>query len=142
MVENKTKPTGLMVADFLAAAEPAERRSDAQTLDASFQRVTGFKPQMWGPTIVGYGQYSYTYDSGHSGHSLAVGFSPRKTAFSVYIGAGDPSAADLLSRLGKHKIGKSCLYITRLSDIDLGVLEALIRLSLAQLSAQWKILPT
>ena len=142
MVENMKKPTGVMVADFLTAVEPDERRADSQALDALFQRVTGFKPQMWGPTIVGYGQYSYTYESGHSGHSLAVGFAPRKAAFSVYIGADDPSDVDLLARLGKYKIGKSCLYIKRLSDIDLGVLDAMIRLSLERLSAQWPVLPT
>ena len=78
MAENKTKPTEVPVDDFLAAVEPADRRSDALALDRLFRKATGFTPRLWGPTIVGYGRYAYTYESGHSGESLAAGFSPRK----------------------------------------------------------------
>jgi Domain of unknown function (DU1801) len=141
MAELKTKPTVISVVDFLAAADPA-KQADALVLDALFQRVTGFQPRMWGPTMVGYGRYAYTYDSGHSGESLASGFSPRKAEFSLYVGAGDAAAAPLLARLGKHKIGKGCLYVKRLSDIDTDVLAELISTGLARLQERCAVHPT
>lgn len=142
MAEAKTRPTEIRVADFLAAVEPADKRADALALDALFRQVTGFAPRMWGPTIIGYGSYAYTYASGHSGIAPAVGFSPRKVEHSLYLGAGDDGAAPLLARLGKHKIGKSCLYVKRLSDIDQTVLEQMIAQAVARLNDRWTVTPS
>lgn len=142
MAATKTKPTEIAVADFLAAVEPAEKRADALALDALFQRVTGYNPRMWGPTMVGYGSYAYTYDSGHSGLSMATGFSPRKAENSIYILPGHADFGLLLARLGKHRIGKSCLYVKKLGDIDTDVLEQLIVQGLDQLGKKWPVQST
>ena len=134
MSETKTKPTQVSVEDFLAAVEPASKRVDAPVLDALFRKVTGEPPRMWGPTIVGYGQYHYTYASGHEGDMCRVGFSPRKAKHSLYIsctcdGAEDPRFTALLGRVGKYARGNGgCLYVNKLADIDLGVLEEMIAL--------------
>lgn len=142
MPENKTRPTDVDVAAFLEAVEPAVRRADAIVLDALFRRITGWEPRLWGPSMVGYGSYAYTYATGHSGVSLATGFSPRKAAQSIYIMPGYQDHLALLDRLGKHKIGKSCLYVTRLDDVDLAVLEEIIRAGLADLARLWPVDPT
>ena len=142
MAANKTQATEASVEEFLSAVEPARKADEARALDALFRRVTGFQPRMWGPTIVGYGRYHYTYASGREGDFLATGFSPRKAAHSIYIMPGYADFGDLLSRLGKHKIGKSCLYVTRLSNIDLDVLEELIRAGLDDLATRWDVHPT
>ena len=142
MAEAKTRPTQADVDGFLNAVEPERRRTEALELDALFRRVTGWQPRMWGPSIVGYGRYDYTYDSGHSGASLATGFSPRKAAHSIYIMPGYADLGGMLARLGKHKIGKSCLYINKLADIDPGVLEEIIRFGLADLGRRWPVTPT
>jgi hypothetical protein len=97
---------------------------------------------MWGPTIIGYGQYHYTYGSGRAGEFLATGFSPRKANLSIYILPGYADFGAILSRLGKHTIGKSCLYVNKLADIDLDVLEELIRAGLDDLGTRWPVLPT
>jgi hypothetical protein len=141
MAENKTKATEVSVADFLAAVEPAEKRADAVTLDALFRRVTGFIPQMWGPSMIGYGRYDYVYASGHGGSSFATGFSPRKAELSIYILPGYAEFAPQLARLGKHRTGKSCLYVKRLSDIEMAVLEELIVAGLSDLAKRWTVLP-
>lgn len=140
MAETKTEPTDTSVAAFLAAADPGNR-ADALVLDALFRRITGFTPRMWGPTMVGYGRYDYVYASGHSGSSMATGFSPRKAEHSIYFLPGHADPGDMLARLGKHRIGKSCLYVKRLSDIDLDVLEELIVAGLADLGTQWAVYP-
>lgn len=142
MTENKTKPTDESVAGFLAAVEPERRRADAFALDALFRRVTGWRPRMWGPSMVGYGSYHYVYDSGREGDFLATGFSPRKASLVVYIMPGYADFSGILERLGKHKLGKSCLYINKLSDIDESVLEELIRAGLDDLGARWPVEPT
>jgi hypothetical protein len=142
MAETKTRPTDVNVADFLAAVEPADKRADALALDALFRKITGFTPRMWGPTMVGYGRYEYVYASGHGGTSMATGFSPRKAEHSIYILPGYLDMSDQLARLGKHKIGKACLYIKRLSDIHIDVLEAMIRAGLADLEKRWPVSPT
>lgn len=139
---NKTQPTAQPVADFIATVSHPTRRADAQVLDAMFQRVTGWHPQMWGPSIIGYGQYHYVYDSGHTGDSIATGFSPRKANIVLYIMPGYADFGDLLSRLGKHKRGKSCLYINKLADVDLRVVEELVRVGLEDLSRRWTVSPT
>lgn len=142
MPENKTQATDKSVEDFLASVEHPTRKADALVLDAMFQRVTGWKPKMWGPTIVGYGSYDYTYDSGHSGTSLATGFSPRKASQSIYVMPGYQDFSEVLDRLGKHKIGKACLYVNKLADIDMSVLEELVRAGLDHLGSRWEISPT
>ncbi len=131
MAEAKTKPTDENVAAYLAAKASAEQLADCQGIMAMCERVTGEQPVMWGPSIVGYGSYSYTYASGHSGKACLVGFAVRGRELVVYVIAESAAQADLLARLGKHKMGKSCLYIKRLADIDATVLEALIAGSVA-----------
>ena len=133
MAEIKTKPTQVSVEDFIAAVEPASKREDGAVLDALFRKVTGMAPEMWGPTIVGYGRYHYRYASGHEGDMCRAGFSPRKAKHSLYLMCGSPKEdaqfAPLLAKLGKHSRGKGCLYVNKLADIDLGVLEEMIALS-------------
>ncbi|HWM17583.1 MAG TPA: DUF1801 domain-containing protein [Microbacterium sp.] len=125
--ENKTSPTVVPVDEFIANVEHPVRRADAEVLDEMFRRVTGQEPVMWGATMVGYGRYHYEYDSGHRGDAFAAGFSPRKASLTLYGTTMQPEAPNLLERLGKHRLGKSCLYINKLSDVDLGVLEELMR---------------
>jgi len=141
MAEIKTKATSVQVSDFIAAVGHEGRRADAVVLDALFRKVTGFEPQMWGPSIIVYGRYDYTYASGHSGSMAATGFSPRKANMVVYILPGYLDLADRLARLGKHKIGKSCLYLGRLADVDLAVLEEIIRAGLDDLAKRYAIQP-
>ena len=124
--ENKTKPTRVPPRTFLKAVESERRREDGLALLAFFNRVTGLKPRMWGPSIIGYGRYYYKYDSGREGEFMLTGFSPRKTALTVYIMPGYRDMADKLARLGKHKLGKSCLYINKLDDVDMDVLEEIV----------------
>jgi hypothetical protein len=135
MAETKTKVTKISVSDFIAKLKNNTRREDAETLLRVFQKATGWKAQMWGPTIVGYGRYKYTYETGHTGEICVVGFSPRAANLVIYQHP-DPSGktAELLAKLGKHKGGlDSCLYINKLADIDLGVLEKLIQLGVSTL---------
>lgn len=127
MAETKTKPTPVNVADFIDAVENPVRRDDAKTVCAMLERITGEPPKMWGPSIIGFGSYHYKYDSGHEGDMCRLGFSPRKAELVLYILTGAPDEADKLARLGKHKTGKSCLYIKKLSDVDMAVLEELSR---------------
>lgn len=133
MSENKTKPTGASVTDFIASVEPAGRRDDAGVLLDLMARATGLEPEMWGPSIVGYGRCHYRYDSGREGDWILTGFSPRKAAMSVYIMPGFAPYADLLTRLGKHKTGVCCLYLGRLNKVDLGVLETIVADSVARM---------
>jgi hypothetical protein len=127
MAENKTQVTGASVDDFLAAVEHPVRRQDALRLRELMARVTGEEPEMWGPSIVGFGQYHYKYDSGREGDAAAVGFSPRKASLSLYGLNAAPEAAELLARLGKHKVGAGCVYVNKLADVDEDALAALIR---------------
>lgn len=142
MAQNKTRPTPEDVAAYLDAVEPEGRREDARTLDALFRRVTGWSPRMWGPSIIGYGSYHYIYDSGREGDFLATGFAPRKANLSIYIMPGYTDYSPILDRLGKHKTGKSCLYISRLSDVDLDVLAELIQAGLDDLGRTWPVRPS
>ncbi len=112
--------------DFVAAVEHPTRRADAEVLLGLMGRVTGCEPMMWGPTIIGFGRYRYRYESGREGEFLLTGFSPRKANLVVYVLPGYDDIADDLARLGKHRIGKSCLYINKLADIDLAVLEQIV----------------
>lgn len=142
MAENKTKVTQQSVADFIASVEHPTRAADAKVLDQMFRDVTGWQPQMWGPTIIGYGQYHYTYESGRSGDFLATGFSPRKSNLSLYIMPGYADFQPIMDRLGKHKLGKSCLYINKLADVDLDVVAEIIRAGLDDLGKRWPVTPT
>lgn len=114
--EPKTKPTDAPVEDFLAAVENPKRRADAQVVNALLSEVSGERPVMWGPSIVGYGSYR-----GPTGDWPIIGFSPRKAQLVLYV-LGFPGQDELLARLGKHKTGSACLYINRLDDVDMGVL--------------------
>src|SRR6185503_19300345 len=138
MAETKTKTTAGSVKDFVAKVKNETRRKDAETLLNAFEKATGWKAQKWGPTIVGYGRYKYTYDTGHTGEISVAGFSPRSANLVIYQ-CPDPSGktAELLAKLGKHKGGlKSCLYINNLEDVDLAVLEKLIKLGVATLKKE------
>ncbi|NNM78223.1 DUF1801 domain-containing protein [Sphingomonas sp. ID1715] len=129
MAENKTKPTSVSVADFVNGAEPPQRRAEAQQLIEMMERISGEPATMWGPSIIGFGRYAYTYESGHSGEAPRIAFSPRKSALTLYLGSEYPARDELLAKLGKHKKGKGCLYITKLADVDAAVLEEMIAAS-------------
>ena len=141
-------PADVVIAREFAANAPHETvaahacPADAMILDDMFQRVTGWKPRMWGPTIIGYGSYDYTYETGYSGTSLATGFSPRKANMVMYIMPGYLDMTTMLERVGKHKTGKSCLYLGRLSKVDLTVLRRLIRAGVDDLGKTWPVHPT
>lgn len=126
MPENKTRPTGASVRDFLGGVASDTRRRDAHALAAMMARVTGAEPQMWGPSIVGFGIQHYRYESGREGDMPRVGFSPRKASLVLYVLTGAASEAARLARLGKHTTGVSCLYVNKLADVDLTVLEAMV----------------
>ena len=134
MAETRTKPESASVDAYIEAVPHDGKRTDARVLDALFQRVTGEQPVMWGPSIIGYGSYHYRYDSGHEGDMCRVGFSPRKAKHSLYIACtcDGPEGAEvsaLLSRLGKYAQGNGgCLYVNKLADVDLAVLEELVAL--------------
>ncbi len=123
---DKTAPTPVDPVEFVAAVEHPVRRSDAETLLTMMTTLTGWPARMWGPSIVGFGRYHYHYESGRQGDFLVTGFSPRKTSLVVYVMPGYDDIGEQLSRLGKHRLGKSCLYINKLTDIDLGVLEEIV----------------
>lgn len=127
MAENKTKPTPLSVAAFLDGCGDETRRADVKALAGLMQRVTGKEPAMWGPSIVGFDQYHYVYESGREGEMFLIGFSPRKAAIVLYGAIGFEGAAELLAQLGRHTTGKGCLYVKKLADVDLKVLEALVK---------------
>ncbi len=142
MAETRTRATAADPAVFIEAVEPPSRREDARVLDAMFRRVTGEAPKMWGPSIIGYGSYHYRYESGHEGRSPRLGFSPRKARHSLYLMGCDVNEmqagfADLLARLGKHQRSVACLYVNRLADIDLAVLEAMAALGWKQSFKEW-----
>lgn len=137
MAETKTRPTPVSVDDFLAAVDHPVRRADGAILCEMLTRITGEQPRMWGPSIIGFGSYHYKYDSGHEGTSCRIGFSPRKAELVLYVLSGAEGEADRLARLGKHKTGKSCLYIKRLSDVDMTVLEELCVASLAAMDERY-----
>ena len=131
MTEIKTKPTTMSVPAFLDACADEARRTDAKALARLMQKVTGDDPTMWGPSIVGFGSYHYIYESGREGDMPIVGFSPRKAANVLYGAIGFGGAEALLARLGKHTTGKGCLYIKKLADVDMKVLEVLVEEAVA-----------
>lgn len=137
MAETRTRPTGASVDEYLDSRANAEQLADCRALMAICRRVTNQPPRMWGPSIVGFGSYTYTYDSGHSGQACLVGFAVRGRELVIYLIADDPSLAPLFVRLGKHRRGKSCLYFKRLADLDVEVLERLIAASVAEVKRRY-----
>ena len=128
MAENKMQETTENVMDFVEKIEDDKKRQDAYRLIHLFSEETGNAPKMWGTTIIGFGRYHYKYASGHEGDAAPVGFSPRKAQFSIYLSQPDNEKRALqLTRLGKHKMGKGCLYIKKLADIDESVLKELVQ---------------
>jgi len=137
MAETKTRPTRASVDAYLASIASPEQLKDCKAVMAICKRVTRQPPRMWGPSIVGFGSYTYRYESGHSGEAALVGFAVRGRDLVVYIAADTPTQVELLSRLGKHSMGKVCLYFRRLADLDLEVLEALIAGSVAGIKRRY-----
>ncbi|MEZ5239162.1 MAG: DUF1801 domain-containing protein [Microthrixaceae bacterium] len=133
MAENKTQVTDVDPREFIAAVENETRRNDAGTLLEMMKRVTGCTPRMWGPSIVGFGRYRYRYDSGREGELMLTGFSPRKANLVIYVMPGYTERSEQLARLGKHRLGKSCLYINKLADVDLAVLEEIVADGVAEM---------
>jgi hypothetical protein len=135
--ELKTKETAVSVDAFLAGVDNPKRVEQARIAVDLLKRVTGEEPRMWGPSIVGYGKYRYVYDSGHSGEMCIAGFSPRKAQFVFYVLGHPPESDEIWSRLGKYKLGGSCLYVNNFEDINLGVLEELVARSVAFMKAKY-----
>ena len=131
MAENKTKPTEVSVAAFIEAITDEGKRADAKALAKLMQSASGEKPKMWGPSIIGFGSCHYKYESGREGDTPAIAFSPRKAASVLYGLIGFNGAEALLAKLGKHTTGKGCLYIKKLSDVDVTVLESMLAKALA-----------
>jgi hypothetical protein len=132
--ETKTKPTTVSAASYIDAIGSDERRKDCKAIAALMKRVTGKAPKMWGPSIVGFDQYHYRYASGHEGDMCIVGFADRKADIALYVLGGDgyEEVRKLLPKLGRHRAGKACLYVKRLADIDMSVLEAMVTASVAE----------
>jgi hypothetical protein len=132
MAENKTKPTDASVADYIASRANAQQRTDCRVLMALFRKITRRPPRMWGPSIVGYGSYRYTYESGRTGESPLAAFAIRGRNLVVYLWPEGANQKSLLSKLGKHTMSKSCLYFKQLADLDTSVLEKLVVDSIAE----------
>jgi hypothetical protein len=126
MAEIKTKANQRTVADFMATVSNPVRRSDAETIIPIMERASGQPATMWGPSIIGFGSYRYKYESGHEGEMCRIGFSPRSGQLVLYIHINTPEQDERLGRLGKYKRGKGCLYIAKLADVDMSVLEEMI----------------
>ena len=137
MAENKTKATDASVEDYIASRASAQQQVDCQELMALLHRVTGEPPTMWGPSIVGYGRYRYTYESGRTGEMPVVGFAIRGRELVLYVTTASDAQQALLARLGPHKMGKSCLYVKRLADLDLGVLEQIVAGSVSEVRQRY-----
>ena len=136
MAELKTKPTTASVSDFLNTVDDDERRKDCFAVVKIMQKATGEKPRMWGPSIVGFGDYRYTNARGQGTDWFVIGFSPRKNDLTLYVMPGSPRHAERLEALGKHKTGKACVYIKRLADVDQDVLRALVEESVEHVRAR------
>jgi len=135
--EIKTKPTEASVADYIASRASEEQSQDCARLTSMLNKVTKSDPKMWGPSIVGFGSYRYKYDSGREGEACLTGFAIRKSELVVYLTAESKEQTALLSQLGKHKMGKSCLYFKRLADLDTAILEKLVAGSVAEVKRRY-----
>lgn len=138
MAKNKTSVTAASVGDFLTAVENEQQRTDSLHLCDLMERVSGHTPKMWGPSIIGFGSYHYKYDSGHEGDAPLIGFSPRKAAISLYVFTGLDEHKYLLADLGKFKMGKACIYIKKLADINNGRLKNLAAETIKFLETKYK----
>lgn len=128
MDQNKTQPTEEIVIEFINSfANTDQKIKDSNQLIEIMKEVSGFEPKMWGPSIIGFGEYRYQYASGHEGNAPLLGFSPRKSAISLYVFSGADEHQYLLENLGKFKLGKSCIYINKLADIDVEELKTLMK---------------
>ena len=134
MAKNKTTQTDASVEDFVNKVENETRRRDSLRLIAILKSITGSEPKMWGPTIIGFGKYHYKYASGHEGDAPLAGFSPRKDSLVLYFASEFDGKEDLLSKLGKHKSSKSCVYAKKLDDLDMDVLEKMTKNSIAHIT--------
>jgi hypothetical protein len=141
MAKNKTKPTDASVEHYIASRANEQQRADCQELMVLLQKVTRQPPTMWGPSIVGYGVYRYTYESGRTGEAPVAGFAIRGRELVVYLMAEGDKQKSLLSKLGKHKMGKSCLYFKQLADLDKSVLEQLVAGSVADVRRRYRQTP-
>jgi hypothetical protein len=137
MPENKTKPTGASVEDYIASRATAQQRSDCRELMVLFKKVTRHSPRMWGPSIIGYGSYRYTYESGRTGEAPLAGFAIRGRELVVYLATEGEAQRSLLAKLGKHKMGKVCLYFKQLADLDRSALEKLVVGSVAEIRRRY-----
>ena len=137
MTENKTTATSVDPKDYIASLEHDVRCSDAETLLKVFSGVTGLEPRMWGPSIIGYGRYHYKNETGREGEFMMTGFSPRKANLVMYIMPGYTDHSAILGRIGKYKTGKSCLYINKLADVDLDVLNELIAAGFGEMKTKY-----
>ncbi len=137
--KNKTTKNSGSVEDYMAAIAAEDRQADIRKINAMMIDISGWEPRMWGPSIVGFGDYHYKYDSGREGDSFRLGFSSRAQSISIYIMPGYQDFSDELSRLGKHKIGKSCLYIKRLSDVDPDVLKKMLQKGLDLMAEKYPL---
>lgn len=134
MAKNKTAATETSVIDFLNTfVDDQAKRNDALELLKIMHKVTGFEPKMWGPSIIGFGSYHYKYASGHEGDAPLAGFSPRKAAISLYVYLSEENREELLSKFGKHRAAKGCIYVKKLSDIDAEVLKEMVSASVKEL---------
>jgi hypothetical protein len=138
MAQNKTKPTDASVENYIASRANAQQRNDCRELMALFKRVTRSSPRMWGPSIVGYGSYRYTYESGRTGESPLAAFAIRGRELVVYLMVEGEEQRSLLSKLGKHKMGKCCLYFKQLADLDRSTLEKLVVGSIAEARQRYR----
>ena len=137
MAQTKTKPTGASVDAYLASRASPEQLADCRAIMAMCKRVTKQQPKMWGPSMVGYGSYTYRYESGHTGDAFLTGFAVRGKDLVVYLMAENPEQVDRLGKLGEHRMTKSCLYFKRLADLDVKVLESLIAGSVADIRRRY-----
>jgi len=139
VADNKTKATKVSVTQFINSIESDQKRKDAKAIAAIMRKASGERAKMWGASIIGYGSYHYKYDSGHEGDAARVSFSPRKQNISIYIMPGYAGLEGLLKKLGKHKVGKSCLYINKLADVDVEVLTKIIEKSLVTMAKKYPL---
>jgi len=137
VAENKTQPTKVRVEQFIAGVPDPQRRADAEAVAAMMARLSGEPARMWGSSIVGFGSYHYRYESGREGDAARIGFSPRAKELVLYLADGYEGKEAQLARLGRHRIGVSCVYIKKLADVDQGVLEEMITASLAYMDEKY-----
>lgn len=131
MAKNKTFETIESVSDFLDRLDSEIKKNDSLLICDLMKEATGHEAKMWGPSIIGFGSMHYKYESGHEGDVPLIGFSPRKNAMTLYMASNFPEKEELLKNFGKHKLSKSCIYVNKLKDIDVGVLKQLIKASVS-----------